>query len=94
MFVLNLYTVPYYLPKIVLYVVIKVYSDCNWPSVIPGPIKAKFKYPLKKFAAVFPAPLAAAHEFIAPRYQTGDGESDVVDIIAGPLIAFPALFWM
>ena len=53
----------------------------DWSCVFerPGPMNAKFKVPAKGLAREFPTPPDEAQEFAPPRYQTGDGENEVVD---------------
>jgi hypothetical protein len=45
-------------------------------------MNAKFIVPAKGVLREFPTPPDAAQEFIPPRYQTGDGENEVVVIAA------------
>jgi len=45
-------------------------------------MNAKFIVPDKGELREFPTPPDVAHTFIAPIYQTGEGENEVVDIFA------------
>jgi hypothetical protein len=51
-------------------------------------MNAKFIVPAKGVLREFPTPPDADQEFNPPRYQTGDGENEVVVITAGPTEGF------
>jgi len=53
----------------------------DWSCVLdrPGPMNAKFIVPAKGVLREFPTPPDEAQEFAPARYQTGEGENEVVD---------------